>query len=73
MMKCALIFIAVNFLVCQKCKRRTFAIGSHPDAGKTTITEEDIIIRVGPLMSAGASPVHGYPKRYLGLWMDTEQ
>ena len=26
-------------------KRRTFAIISHPDAGKTTITEKSIVIR----------------------------
>ena len=39
-------------------KRRTFAIISHPDAGKTTLTEK-LLLYSGMLVTAGM--VKGYP------------
>ena len=36
-------------------RRRTFAIISHPDAGKTTLTEK-LLLYAGAIELAGASP-----------------
>ena len=35
--------------------RRTFAIISHPDAGKTTLTEK-LLLYTGSIQTAGQSP-----------------
>ena len=42
-------------------KRRTFGIISHPDAGKTTLTEK-LLLFGGAIKQAGAmQPVTGWP------------
>ena len=38
--------------------RRTFAIISHPDAGKTTLTEK-LLLYTGSIQTAGLAGVHG--------------
>lgn len=38
-------------------KRRTFAIISHPDAGKTTLTEK-LLLYGGAIQQAGLSLIH---------------
>ena len=42
-------------------KRRTFAIISHPDAGKTTLTEK-LLLYTGSIQTAGQSP---FPTEHL--------
>ena len=41
--------------------RRTFAIISHPDAGKTTLTEK-LLLYTGSIQTAGQSP---FPTEHL--------
>lgn len=53
-------------------KRRTFAIISHPDAGKTTITEK--LLLLGKLIqSAGSVKGKGSDKHATSDWMAMEQ
>ena len=56
----------------ETAKRRTFAIISHPDAGKTTLTEK-LLLYAGMLRTAGM--VHGRKTaRYTSSdWMALEQ
>ncbi|MYE65142.1 MAG: peptide chain release factor 3, partial [Acidimicrobiaceae bacterium] len=42
-------------------RRRTFAIISHPDAGKTTLTEKFLLY--GGALTAGAGSVRGKGER----------
>lgn len=53
-------------------KRRTFAIISHPDAGKTTLTEK-LLLYAGMIRTAGM--VHGRKnqKKASSDWMEMEQ
>ncbi len=53
-------------------RRRTFAIISHPDAGKTTLTEK-LLLYGGALQEAGA--VHGKSsqRKSTSDWMDIER
>src|ERR1700675_257439 len=53
-------------------KRRTFAIISHPDAGKTTLTEK-LLLYSGMIHTAGV--VHGRKGRKAAAsdWMAMEQ
>lgn len=53
-------------------KRRTFAIISHPDAGKTTITEK--LLLLGKLIqSAGSVKGRNFDKHATSDWMAMEQ
>jgi peptide chain release factor 3 len=56
----------------EAAKRRTFAIISHPDAGKTTLTEK-LLLYGGQLAEAGA--VHGKRSRRAATsdWMEIER
>ena len=53
-------------------KRRTFAIISHPDAGKTTLTEK-LLLYAGALHLAGAVQARAHQRRATSDWMELEQ
>lgn len=53
-------------------KRRTFAIISHPDAGKTTLTE-NLLLASGAIRAAGQVKVRGAARRARSDWMKIEQ
>ncbi len=52
--------------------RRTFAIISHPDAGKTTLTEK-LLLYTGTIQSAGAVKGKGGSRQATSDWMDIER
>jgi peptide chain release factor 3 len=52
--------------------RRTFAIISHPDAGKTTLTEK-LLLFGGAIQLAGAVKARGEQRRARSDWMKVEQ
>jgi peptide chain release factor 3 len=53
-------------------RRRTFAIISHPDAGKTTLTEK-LLLLGGAIRMAGAVRARGEGRRTRSDWMKIEQ
>ncbi|TCO79216.1 peptide chain release factor 3 [Marinisporobacter balticus] len=53
-------------------KRRTFAIISHPDAGKTTLTEK-LLLYGGAIRSAGAVKSRRSQKYAVSDWMEIEK
>ncbi|MFP6712060.1 MAG: peptide chain release factor 3 [Rhodospirillales bacterium] len=53
-------------------KRRTFAIISHPDAGKTTLTEK-LLLFGGAIQLAGAVKARGDKRRAHSDWMKVER
>jgi peptide chain release factor 3 len=53
-------------------RRRTFAIISHPDAGKTTLTEK-FLLYAGAVQEAGAVKARADRRRATSDWMDMEQ
>jgi peptide chain release factor 3 len=56
----------------EAARRRTFAIISHPDAGKTTLTEK-FLLYGGALQEAGAVRARGARRRATSDWMALEQ
>ena len=52
--------------------RRTFAIISHPDAGKTTLTEK-LLCASGAIRLAGQVKARGQRRRARSDWMEIEQ
>jgi peptide chain release factor 3 len=56
----------------QAARRRTFAIISHPDAGKTTLTE-NILLSAGAIRAAGAVRARGENRRTRSDWMKIER
>ncbi|HWA44832.1 MAG TPA: peptide chain release factor 3 [Hypericibacter adhaerens] len=52
--------------------RRTFAIISHPDAGKTTLTEK-LLFFAGAIHLAGHVKAHGERRRTQSDWMEIER
>lgn len=52
--------------------RRTFAIISHPDAGKTTLTEK-LLLLGGAIQMAGAVKARGAQRRAHSDWMKVER
>jgi peptide chain release factor 3 len=52
--------------------RRTFAIISHPDAGKTTLTEK-LLLNSGAIHLAGEVKERGERRRTRSDWMEIEQ
>lgn len=59
-------------LEAQIARRRTFAIISHPDAGKTTLTEK-LLLLGGAIQAAGAVKARGDARRARSDWMKVEQ
>ena len=53
-------------------RRRTFAIISHPDAGKTTLTEK-LLLFGGAIQMAGAVKAKGDRRRARSDWLKVEQ
>ena len=53
-------------------RRRTFAIISHPDAGKTTLTEK-LLLFGGAIQQAGAVKARGEQRRAHSDWMKVER
>ena len=53
-------------------RRRTFAIISHPDAGKTTLTEKFLLFG-GQIQVAGAVKNNKIKKTATSDWMDIEK
>ncbi|HVS63513.1 MAG TPA: peptide chain release factor 3 [Thermoanaerobaculia bacterium] len=53
-------------------RRRTFAIISHPDAGKTTLTEK-LLLFGGAIQLAGAVKARGEMRRARSDWMKVER
>jgi peptide chain release factor 3 len=53
-------------------RRRTFAIISHPDAGKTTLTEK-FLLYAGAVMEAGAVKARAGRRTARSDWMEMEQ
>ena len=56
----------------QISRRRTFAIISHPDAGKTTLTEK-LLLFGGAIQLAGAVKARGKARRAHSDWMTVER
>ena len=52
-------------------KRRNFAIISHPDAGKTTLTEK-LLLYGGAIQQAGAVIASGNQTKASSDWMELE-
>jgi peptide chain release factor 3 len=53
-------------------RRRNFAIISHPDAGKTTLTEK-LLLYGGAIQQAGAVKAKGEQRKVTSDWMDLEK
>ena len=53
-------------------KRRTFAIISHPDAGKTTLTEK-FLLYGGAINTAGSVKGKATAKHAVSDWMEIEK
>ncbi len=62
----------MNAIADQVARRRTFAIISHPDAGKTTLTEK-LLLFGGAIQLAGAVKARGDRRRARSDWMKVEQ
>ena len=61
-----------NLAAAQAERRRTFAIISHPDAGKTTLTES-LLLAGGAIHLAGAVAARGEARRTRSDWMKIER
>jgi len=59
-------------VITEAARRRTFAIISHPDAGKTTLTEK-FLLYAGAITSGGAVKAHQGRRAATSDWMDMEQ
>lgn len=62
----------MNELIEQLAKRRTFAIISHPDAGKTTLTEK-ILLFGGAIQLAGTVKGRKAARHATSDWMELEK
>ena len=56
----------------ESARRRVFAIISHPDAGKTTLTE-NMLYAAGAIHAAGQVAARGQARRTQSDWMKIEQ
>jgi peptide chain release factor 3 len=63
---------SVNGLAREVARRRTFAIISHPDAGKTTLTEK-LLLYAGAIEQAGAVRARKHQRAVVSDWMEMER
>lgn len=56
----------------ERARRRTFAIISHPDAGKTTLTEK-LLLHSGAIHIAGSVKARKGRRHAISDWMDIEK
>ena len=56
----------------QTARRRTFAIVSHPDAGKTTLTEK-LLLFPGAIQIAGSVKSGKAARHATSAWMSLEK
>jgi len=63
---------AMTQLAAEIARRRTFAIISHPDAGKTTLTEK-LLLFGGAIQLAGEVKARGDRRRARSDWMEIEK
>lgn len=61
-----------TFPAAEAARRRTFAIISHPDAGKTTLTE-NLLLAGGAIRAAGRVRARGENRRTRSDWMKIER
>src|SRR3954447_10665612 len=59
-------------LTAEVARRRTFAIISHPDAGKTTLTEK-LLLYGGAVQLAGSVTARQSQRRAASDWMELEK
>src|SRR5512132_3854599 len=59
-------------LAAETARRRTFAIISHPDAGKTTLTEK-LLLFAGAIHIAGSVKARKATRHATSDWMEIEQ
>ena len=59
-------------LINETARRRTFAIISHPDAGKTTLTEK-LLLYSGQIRSAGSVKARKSDRHATSDWMEIEK
>ncbi len=59
-------------IVAEAARRRTFAIISHPDAGKTTLTEK-LLLYSGAVAEAGSVKARSGRREARSDWMELEQ
>jgi peptide chain release factor 3 len=59
-------------VIAEAARRRTFAIISHPDAGKTTLTEK-FLLYAGVLADAGSVKARSGRRSATSDWMEMEQ
>jgi peptide chain release factor 3 len=59
-------------IITEAARRRTFAIISHPDAGKTTLTEK-FLLYAGAVQRAGAVHAREGGRQATSDWMEMEQ
>ncbi|HEY4378193.1 MAG TPA: peptide chain release factor 3, partial [Acidimicrobiales bacterium] len=64
---------AMSDPVAEAARRRTFAIISHPDAGKTTLTEKFLLYGGALTAGAGAVKARGDRRSATSDWMELEQ
>jgi peptide chain release factor 3 len=64
--------MTVQNLAAEARRRRTFAIISHPDAGKTTLTE-NLLLAGGAIRLAGEVRARGETRRTRSDWMKIER
>ncbi|MDP9386824.1 MAG: peptide chain release factor 3 [Actinomycetota bacterium] len=62
----------LDAVTAEAARRRTFAIISHPDAGKTTLTEK-FLLYAGAVAEAGAVKARAGRRRATSDWMAMEQ
>src|SRR5947208_13229913 len=63
---------AMTHLQAEVARRRTFAIISHPDAGKTTLTEK-LLLYGGAIQLAGSVRARRNQRKATSDWMALEQ
>ena len=68
---CAPIVTDTSFIA-EIARRRTFAIISHPDAGKTTLTEK-LLLYGGAIQLAGSVRARRNQRNTTSDWMELER